>query len=77
MRLQLNEGSLKKQPVWWQNFIGDIDDRYGFSTLISNYSTERYDVIKDELKKVGGVKSGSFILFKDSAKATWFILRWS
>lgn len=69
------------QPVWWQNFIKDVDSRYDFK--ITTITASRVNTIKQELELHGCTKvydednQQEYLEFEDDSKATWFLMRWS
>lgn len=76
------------QPVWWQNFIKDVDSRYNFKISTITASTKRFsaaraNTIKQELELQGCTKvydednQQEYLEFEDDSKATWFLMRWS
>lgn len=82
MILKLVPGALSDQPIWWQNFIDDIDSRYdhvdGSSSRLKNIYHEISEsgasvLLRDNYDE----KSIRGLTFEDDVKATWFILRWS
>jgi hypothetical protein len=82
MILRLVSGALDDQPIWWQNFIDDIDKNY----YHIRGSSQRIDNIYNAILEAGATvvlrdkndrKSICGMDFEDDSKATWFILRWS
>jgi len=81
MKLQLKYMEfLSYQPSWWQNFIYDVEERYGF---LEGRRGSSLAAIKYELELHGCIKvqnydlKQSYLEFEDGEKATWFILKYS
>ena len=82
MKLQLEYRQfMDKQPIWWKNFINDVDSRYDFR--FTTMSVLRSNTIKQELELQGCTKvydednQQEYLEFEDEAKATWFLMRWT
>lgn len=71
---------LFQQPVWWQNFIRDVDKQINRENR--NGILKRSEFISDALKTYSAVRvfdegnEEEYIEFKDMEKATWFILKY-
>lgn len=82
MKLFLESGGLEDQPHWWQNFIKDIDNRYGHHHWSTNRPTNIHTEIKLANAKVlyrdpENISTIIGLVFDNDADASWFLLKWS